>query len=87
MKIPRDISGANLASALCRRWNYTKVHQEGSHIILETSEPIHQRISNPDHHPLRVGTLISILRRVAQHKGIPRDEILAGLQPESGFHH
>src|ERR1022692_3592390 len=39
MKIPRDVSGTHLADTLCRRWRYTKVHQVGSHIILETSEP------------------------------------------------
>ena len=56
-----------------------KVHQVGSHIILETSEPAHQRIAIPDHHPLRLGTLISILRTVAQHKGVTRDAIIASL--------
>ena len=55
MKIPRDVSGVHLADVLCRRWRYTKVHQVGSHIILETSEPSHQRIVIPDHHPLRLG--------------------------------
>src|SRR5437588_12886899 len=44
MKIPRDVSGTHLASTLCRRWQYTELHQAGSHIILETAEPIHQRI-------------------------------------------
>ena len=79
MKIPRDVSGTHLADTLCRRWRYTKVHQVGSHIILETSEPAHQRIAIPDHHPLRLGTLISILRTVSQHKGVTRDEIVASL--------
>ena len=79
MKIPRDISGAHLADALCRRWQYTKVHQVGSHIILETSEPAHQRIAIPDHHPLRLGTFSSILRAVARRKGVPRDEIIGSL--------
>jgi predicted RNA binding protein YcfA (HicA-like mRNA interferase family) len=79
MKIPRDVSGARLADTLCRRWRYTKVHQVGSHIILETSEPTHQRIAVPDHQSLRLGTLISILRAVAQHKGVTRDAIIAGL--------
>jgi len=41
MKIPRDVSGTHLADTLCRRWQYTKVHQVGSHIILETSVPTH----------------------------------------------
>ena len=63
MKIPRDVSGAHLASTLCRRWQYAKVHQAGSHIILETSEPAHQRIAIPDHHPLRLRVPIDALRR------------------------
>ena len=79
MKIPRDIAGAQLADTLCRRWRYAKVHQVGSHIILETAEPTHQRIAIPDHRPLRLGTLISILRTVAQHKGVTRDTIIASL--------
>ena len=79
MKIPRDVSGLQLADVLCRRWGYTKVHQVGSHMILETSGPTRQRISIPDHNPLRLGTLGSILRKVAQHKGVPRDAIIADL--------
>jgi predicted RNA binding protein YcfA (HicA-like mRNA interferase family) len=55
------------------------VHQEGSHIILQTNSPTHQRISVPDHDPLRIGTLNSILRLVAAHKGIQRQEILRSL--------
>ena len=31
-------------------------------MILETSDPTHQRIAIPDHHPLRLGTFGSILR-------------------------
>ena len=79
MKIPRDVSGTHLAEILCKKWRYTKVHQVGSHIILETEEPTHLRIAIPAHDPLRVGTLVSILRTVAQHKGVPRDKILASL--------
>ena len=79
MKIPRDVSGRDLADVLCRRWRYIRVHQVGSHIILETSEPAHQRIAIPDHDPLRLGTLSSILRVVAQHKGVTRDAIIATL--------
>ena len=79
MKIPRDVSGTHLANVLCRRWQYAKVHQVGSHIILETSEPTHQRIAILEHDPVRLGTLISILRAVAQHKGVTRDAIIASL--------
>jgi len=79
MKIPRDVSGARLADALVRRWGYTRVHQVGSHIVLETSEPAHQRIVIPAHHPIRLGTLTSILRSVARHKGVTRDDIISSL--------
>jgi len=79
MKIPRDVSGTHLANILCRRWQYAKMHQVGSHIVLETSEPAHQRIAIPEHDPVRLGTLISILRAVAQHKGVTRDAIIATL--------
>ena len=79
MKIPRDVSGVHLAEVLCRRWRYTKVHQEGSHIILETFEPSRQRISVPAHQTLRLGTLSSILRAVAEHKHVTRDAIIATL--------
>jgi len=51
----------------------------GSHIILETSEPTHQRIAIPDHNPLRLGTFSSILRTVARHKALPRDAIISSL--------
>jgi predicted RNA binding protein YcfA (HicA-like mRNA interferase family) len=76
MKVPRDLSGADLVKTLCRDWGYRKVHQVGSHIILETEQPSSQRIAIPNHSSLRVGTLIAILRVVAEHKGVPREQIL-----------
>jgi predicted RNA binding protein YcfA (HicA-like mRNA interferase family) len=76
VKIPRDVSGIHLGEVLCHRWAYKKVHQVGSHIILETSEPAHQRIAIPAHDPLRIGTLSSILRAVAKHKRVSRDAIV-----------
>lgn len=79
MKIPRDVSGRHLSEVLCSRWQYARVHQVGSHIILETSQPGHQRIAIPDHDCVRIGTLSSILRSVAQHKGMLRDAIIASL--------
>jgi predicted RNA binding protein YcfA (HicA-like mRNA interferase family) len=79
MKIPRCVSGAHFADVLCRRWGYAKVNQVGSHIVLETSQPGHQRIAVPDHSPLRLGTFNSLLRMIARHKGVTRDAIIATL--------
>ncbi len=70
MKIPRDVSGERLAAALCRHWQYVRVHQSGSHIILDTKQPSSHRVAIPNHEVLRVGTFNSILRAVAGHKGV-----------------
>jgi predicted RNA binding protein YcfA (HicA-like mRNA interferase family) len=80
VKIPRDLAGADLVKALCRDWRYRVIHQQGSHIILETDDPGHQRISVPAHARLRVGTLSTILRSVAQHKGVRREDLLRTLR-------
>ena len=79
MKIPRDLSGADLVRVLCRDWGYAVVHQVGSHVILETQAPSHQRIAVPAHKNLRLGTLNAILKAVAKHKGVERAEILRRL--------
>jgi len=79
MKVPRDLSGEALIRGLCRSWGYRQVNQEGSHVVLETDEPFHQRIAVPAHSVLRLGTLHGILRAVSRHKGVSRDEILASL--------
>ena len=79
MKLPRDLSGAELVRVLCRDWGYRQIHQEGSHIVLETEQPSHQRISVPAHQSLRVGTLNGILRAVARHKDVTREGVLRSL--------
>jgi len=79
MKLPRDLNGPAFAQFLCRHWNYVIVHQTGSHIILETEIPAHQRIAIPAHKNLRVGTLHSIIKSIAEHKKISRQDILRQL--------
>lgn len=61
MKLPRDLSGEDLIRHLCKHWQYAKVHQVGSHVILQTEYPAHQRITIPAHSQLRIGTLNAIL--------------------------
>jgi predicted RNA binding protein YcfA (HicA-like mRNA interferase family) len=76
MKLPRDLSGAELIKLLCKHFGYRRVNQEGSHVILETGEPRQHRISIPDHAPLRIGTLNAILRAIATVKGVEKEDIL-----------
>ena len=44
--------------------------------LAKSLEPSHQRIAIPAHKSLRVGTLNHILKSVAYHKQISRQEIL-----------
>ena len=80
MKVPRDLSGEQLIKVLCRDWSYRQLHQEGSHVILQTETPGHQRLSVPNHNPLRVGTLNGIVRAVSIHKGTERQQLLDALR-------
>ena len=79
MKTPRDLSGRAFVKTLCRHWDYVELNQEGSHIILQTETPSRQRIPVPDHNPLRLGTLNSLLRFVSRHKGVEKEDVLRSL--------
>jgi predicted RNA binding protein YcfA (HicA-like mRNA interferase family) len=74
MKLPRDLSGADLAKAL-RRVGYERSRQTGSHIRLATTEPGPHHVTVPNHSPIKVGTLAGILGDVAAHLNISRDEL------------
>lgn len=79
MKLPRDLSGLELASAL-RRYGYTVTRQTGSHIRLRstTKGPDHH-ITIPSHTTLTIGTLSRILADVAAYLEIPRTQLLEEL--------
>jgi predicted RNA binding protein YcfA (HicA-like mRNA interferase family) len=80
MRLPRDLSGDDLIAAL-ERLGYEVVRQKGSHVRLVRTAGDHtHRITIPRHTPLRIGTLNALLNDVAQHLGIPRDDLIARLQ-------
>jgi predicted RNA binding protein YcfA (HicA-like mRNA interferase family) len=79
MKLPRALGGEELVVHLSKHWGYAKVHQVGSHVILQTEEPSHHRIAVPAHKPLRVGTLNAILSSISAHKNVSKDTILKDL--------
>lgn len=78
MKLPRDFSGMQLAKALAKR-GYSISHQTGSHLRLTTHLEGEHHVTIPNHSELRIGTLHSILREVAAHAGLSRDELLKEL--------
>lgn len=78
MKLPRDLSGAELAKAL-GRVGYQITRQSGSHIRLTTTAPTVHHVTVPAHDPLKVGTLAAILGAVAEHLRLDRDELVRRL--------
>lgn len=78
MKLPRDLSGADLIRQLAKL-GYTVTRQAGSHVRLTTQERGEHHVTVPEHDPLRIGTLASILAAVAVHHDISRDELLKRL--------
>ena len=78
MKLPSDLSGAELAKAL-RLAGYRSSRQTGSHIRMETTERGQHHVTVPNHHPLKVGTLAGILGDVAAHLEISREELVLRL--------
>ena len=75
MRLPRDVSGSEIVKAL-RILGYVVSRQSGSHIRVTTMENGEHRVTIPNHNPIKLGTLASILDDVASHFDISRDEIL-----------
>lgn len=75
MRVPRDLSGADLVRRLARL-GYRVTRQTGSHLRLTSTEHGEHHITVPNHDPLRIGTLAAVLDRVAAHRGLTRDALL-----------
>lgn len=78
MKLPRDLSCDQLIKALAML-GYEVDHQTGSHIRLTTQRNGEHHVTIPAHKPLKIGTLNAILRDVAAHASLSRDQLLGTL--------
>jgi predicted RNA binding protein YcfA (HicA-like mRNA interferase family) len=78
MKLPRDISGRKLATAL-QTFGYEVVRRRGGHMRLTTRQNGEHHLTIPDHDALRSGTLAGIISDVAEHLGLNRDEVMRQL--------
>ena len=79
MRIPRQVSGHELARAL-RVLGYEQVRREGSHIRLTTQLNGTHHVTVPNHKPLKVGTLLGgVLKPVAAHHRLTVEELLIKL--------
>jgi len=74
-KLPRNISGRQLAKALAK-FGYEITRQTGSHLRLTTTTNGEHHVTIPDHNHLKVGTLSGILGEIAQHMESTKNEII-----------
>jgi len=76
MKLPRDVSGRDLADLLSK-YGYEVSRQTGSHLRLTSSagERTHH-LTIPTHRSLKVGTLNAVLSDVAQYLGMDKQELI-----------
>ena len=75
MRLPRDLSGARLASSLSR-FGYEPTRQTGSHLRLtSTVRGRAHHITIPRHGALKVGTLAAVLADVAMYLELDRQAL------------
>jgi predicted RNA binding protein YcfA (HicA-like mRNA interferase family) len=78
VKLPRDIPGDQLLKALSR-FSYRVVRQKGSHVSITTQVGGEHHVTIPMHHPIKPGTLNNILKEIADHHGLTRDDLIRQL--------
>jgi predicted RNA binding protein YcfA (HicA-like mRNA interferase family) len=75
MKIPRDIGATNLIKAL-KILGYEVTRQTGSHIRLTTTQEGEHHLTIPNHSPIKIGTLSSILSDISSHFKTSKEDII-----------
>ena len=78
MRLPRDLSGHDLARAL-GAYGYEITRESGSHIRLTTRAAGEHHVTIPAHASLRIGTLAAVLDEVARHFGADRNTLVEKL--------
>ena len=78
MKLPREISGVELAKLL-KKYGYEITRQTGSHIRLTTTTKGEHHITIPAHKFLKIGTLSGILNDIAAHFKMNKDDLIKAL--------
>ena len=75
-KIPRDISGRELAQLL-GKYEYTIKRETGSHIrLVSETRGTEYKMTIPDHNPIKIGTLNNILNDLADYLKINKKTLI-----------
>jgi predicted RNA binding protein YcfA (HicA-like mRNA interferase family) len=75
MKLPRDVSGAQLIKAL-RVLGYEVSRQRGSHIRVTTQRDGEHHEAVPNHSPIKPGLLSGIIKSIAAHHRMKPEDLL-----------
>jgi len=79
VKLPRDVSAADLEKSLRRAFGHQFSRRSGSHRRLTTLVGGEHHLTIPAHSPLKPGTLRAILGEVAFHHHPPLEDVLQRL--------
>lgn len=76
MKIPRDVNGKKLIKLL-KKLDYYIDRQVGSHIrLIRNIRGREHQITIPNHNPIKIGTLNSILNDIAENLKISKQDLI-----------
>ena len=78
MRIPKDLSGKDLIKLLAK-YGYEITNQRGSHIKITTLDNGEHHIAIPNHNPIKIGTLNGIIKQVAGHFSLTKNQVLEKL--------
>jgi predicted RNA binding protein YcfA (HicA-like mRNA interferase family) len=75
-KAPRDLSGKDLIR-IFSKYGYEVVRQNGSHIRMSiTTVDGTKNITIPNHNPIKLGTLMSIINDVSSQLKINKEDLI-----------
>jgi predicted RNA binding protein YcfA (HicA-like mRNA interferase family) len=79
MKIPRDVNAKKLIRLL-KKYDYFADRQVGSHIRLSRNiRGSEHQITIPNHNPIKIGTLNSILLDISAHLNLSKQDFIEKL--------
>lgn len=74
MRLPRDTSAQELIKSL-QKLGYVVTRQKGSHVRVTTTSNGQHHVTIPNHNPVKLGTLSSIIGDIAAHFKQTKEEI------------
>jgi predicted RNA binding protein YcfA (HicA-like mRNA interferase family) len=79
VKIPRDLNGGEPVKLL-EHLGYRVTRQTGSHMRLTSATTPEHHITIPRHAHLKTGTMDSILKEIAAHLNVSKEEVVSLLE-------